>query len=313
MSFATDIKNEISDLRLSKSENIAELSAFIRNNGHILNDSIMLYTENMMIAKRIYAIVKNVYGIHCHMITRQNVAFNKNNVYYIEIKEKIDFILKDLSVIDEDNSFLDFPKEYIIGSEEEMKSYIRGAFLSKGSINDPKTSQYHLEFLFDKKYESVFVQRLLNHFNLNSKILLRDTKYMVYLKESEKIGDFLKLIKAYKSVLYYEDIRVLREQKNITNRLNNCEQANTEKVIATGNNQLKDIEDIEKIIGIDILDDKLKLVAEYRKKYPESSLTELSEIISIETQVPITKSGLNHRFRKIKEIANDLRKKKEKN
>ena len=312
MSFATEVKNEISDLRLSKSENIAELSAFIRNNGHISKDKILLYTENMMIAKRVYAIVKNVYAIHCNMITRQNVAFNKNNVYYIEIKEKIDFILQDLSVYDSEGNFLDNPKEYIVDSEEEMKAYIRGAFLSKGSINDPKTSQYHLEFLFDKKYESVFVQRLLNNFGLNSKILLRDTKYMVYLKEAEKISDFLKLIKAVKSVLYYEDVRVLREQKNITNRLNNCEQANTEKIIATCNNQLKDIEVIEKELGLDILDDKIKLLAEYRKKYPESSLVELSEIISLETQTPITKSGLNHRFRKIKEIADRVRKKKEK-
>ena len=311
MSFATDVKNEISDLRLSKSENIAELSAFIRNNGHISDDTILLYTENMMIAKRVYAIVKNVYGIHSIMTTKQNVAFNKNNVYYIEIKEKIDFILQDLSVYDSAGNFLDNPKDYIIDSEEEMKAYIRGAFLSKGSINDPKTSQYHLEFLFDKKYESVFVQRLLNHFGLNSKILLRDTKYMVYLKEAEKISDFLKLIKAVKSVLYYEDARVLREQKNITNRLNNCEQANTEKIIATCNNQLKDIELIEEELGLDILDDKIRVLAEYRKKYPESSLVELSEIISLETQTPITKSGLNHRFRKIKEIADRVRKKKE--
>ena len=311
MSFATDVKNEISDLRLSKSENIAELSAFIRNNGHISDDTILLYTENMMIAKRVYAIVKNVYGIHSIMTTKQNVAFNKNNVYYIEIKEKIDFILQDLSVYDSAGNFLDNPKDYIIDSEEEMKAYIRGAFLSKGSINDPKTSQYHLEFLFDKKYESVFVQRLLNYFGLNSKILLRDTKYMVYLKEAEKISDFLKLIKAVKSVLYYEDVRVLREQKNITNRLNNCEQANTEKIIATCNNQLKDIELIEEELGLDILDDKIRVLAEYRKKYPESSLVELSEIISLETQTPITKSGLNHRFRKIKEIADRVRKKKE--
>ena len=135
---------------------------------------------------------------------------------------------------------------------------------------------------------------------------------MVYLKESEKIGDFLKLIKAYKSVLYYEDVRVLREQKNITNRLKNCEQANVDKIIATCNNQLKDIEDIENIIGIGILDEKLQQVAEYRKKYPESSLTELSEIMSLETQSSITKSGLNHRFRKIKEIATRLRERQNK-
>ena len=309
MSFATEVKNEICDLRLSKTENIAELSAFIRNNGHFSNDEILLYTENMMIAKRIYSIVKNLYGVHCHMTTRQNVSFNKNNVYYIQIKDKTEFILQDLSVFDEKREQLNTPEEYIIGSEDEIKAYIRGVFLAKGSINDPKTSQYHLEFLLDKKYESVFLQRLLNEFNLNSRIILKDTKYMVYIKEAEKIADFLKLIKAFKSVLYYEDIRVYREQKNITNRLNNCEQANTEKIINTCNSQLNDIEKIEREIGLDVLDDKLKIVAEYRKKYPESSLLELSEIISLETQIPITKSGLNHRFRKIKEIAERIEKK----
>ena len=241
------------------------------------------------------------------METRQNTIFNKNNVYYMEIDDKVEYILKDLSVIDDDGKYLDSPKEYIIGSDDEIKSYIRGAFLAKGSINDPKTSQYHLEFLFDKKYESVLIQRLLNSFDLNCKILLRDNKYMVYLKDSEKIADFLKLIKAYKSVLYYENIRAYREEKNVINRLNNCEQANIERIIQTGLNQIKDIEKIEKEVGLDILDEKLLIAATYRKKYPESSLYELSEIISIETDSKITKSGLNHRFRKIKEIADKIK------
>ena len=307
MSFATDVKDEISNLTLSSSEYIAELSAFIRNNEHIINGNIVLYTENMYTAKRIYALLKRLYGVHTKMETKQNTTFNKNNIYYMEIDEKVDYILKDLSVIDDNGNYLDSPKEYIIGSDDEIKSYIRGAFLAKGSINDPKTSQYHLEFLFDKKYESVLVQRLLNGFDLNCKILLRDNKYMVYLKDSEKIDDFLKLIKAYKSVLYYENIRAYREEKNVINRLNNCEQANTEKIIQTGLNQLKDIEKIEKEVGLDILDEKLLIAAIYRKKYPESSLTELSEIISIETDTTITKSGLNHRFRKIKEIADKIK------
>ena len=111
-----------------------------------------------------------------------------------------------------------------------MKSYLRGTFLARGSVNDPKTS-YHLELLYDNKYEAVFVQRLLNQFDMNSKIIIRDTKYMVYIKEAEKISDFLKIISAYKSVLYYENIRIYKEQKNNTNRLNNCEQANIDKVI----------------------------------------------------------------------------------
>jgi DNA-binding protein WhiA len=307
VSFATDVKDEISNITLSNSEYIAELSAFIRNNEHMIDGKLVLYTENMFTAKRIYALLKRIYGVLAKMETKQNTTFNKNNVYFIEIDEKVDYILKDLSVIDDNGKFLDTPKDYIIGSDDEVKSYIRGAFLAKGSINDPQTSQYHLEFLFDKKYESVLVQRLLNEFDLNCKILLRDSKYMVYIKDSEKIADFLKLIKAYKSVLYYENIRAYREEKNVINRLNNCEQANTEKIIATGLSQLKDIEKIEKELGLDILDEKLMVAAVYRKKYPETSLSELSEIITMETDKPITKSGLNHRFRKIREIADKIK------
>ena len=130
---------------------------------------------------------------------------------------------------------------------------------------------------------------------------------MVYIKEAEKISDFLKIISAFNAVLYYENIRIYKEQKNNTNRLNNCEQANMDKIIETCNNQLKDIELIEEKMGLDLLDDKTKEACLYRKKYPETSLTELSKIISMETNSNITKSGMNHRFRKIKEIANRLK------
>ena len=133
---------------------------------------------------------------------------------------------------------------------------------------------------------------------------------MVYIKEAEKISDFLKIINAFQAVLYYENIRIIKEQKNNTNRLNNCEQANMDKIIETCNNQLKDIELIENEMGLDLLDDRVKEACLYRKKYPETSLTELSNIISLETGTNITKSGLNHRFRKIKEIANRIRNKK---
>lgn len=306
MSFATEVKNEISELKLSQSENIAELSAFIRNNGHFVDNKIDLYTENMITSKRLYTLIKRLYGVIPKVDTRQNTIFNKNNVYHIEIDDKVDFILKDLSVFDKSGNYIESLKEYIVDSDEEKKAYIRGAFLAKGSINDPKTSQYHLEFLFDKKFESVFVQRLLNEYDLNSKILLRDNKFMIYIKDSEKIADFLKLIRAYKSVLYYENCRAYKEEKNVINRLNNCEQANIERIIQTCNKQLEDIDKIEQKLGLDILDEKLLVAATYRKKYPETSLSELSEIISLETDTEITKSGLNHRFRKIKEIADKL-------
>lgn len=306
MSFTKQVKEEIIGLKKSKAENIASLSAFFRTNAKIEDNMILLYSELFDIAKWVCGLLKDIYNVDTVIETSKNNTLNKNNIYIIYIKDKIKFILNDLSVIDEDNIFLEVPKNYIISDFEEIKAYIKGIFLSKGSINDPKTAQYHLEFLFDNKYESVLVQRLLNEFELNSKILLRDKKYMVYIKDSEKISDFLKILGASNAVMYYENVRVFKEQKNITNRLNNCEQANTDKVIQTAMNQINQIKFIDNKIGIELLDDKLKEAAHYRLKYPDASLIELSEIISLETNRKITKSGLNHRFRKLRDMYEKL-------
>ena len=167
-----------------------------------------------------------------------------------------------------------------------------------------------MEFLVDTKEYACFVQNLLNFFELNSKTIRRDTKYMVYLKEAEKIGDFLRIIGANNSLFYYEDIRIYRDHKNMTNRLNNCEQANVDKMIETATKQVQDIELLEESQAFSLLDDKVKEAAIYRKKYPEASLLELSEIISIETGILITKSGLYHRMNKIKQLAAQIRENK---
>ena len=131
---------------------------------------------------------------------------------------------------------------------------------------------------------------------------------MVYLKEAEKIGDFLRVLSANKSVMYFEDIRIYRDHKNMTNRLNNCEQANVDKIIATSEKQIKEIDFLIEKLGLDLIDEKLKVVMEYRKKYKEVSLDELAKIISIETEKNLTKSGLNHRFRKIHEMVENIKK-----
>ena len=296
MSFTSEIKNETSMLNLTQSEKIAELSAFIRSNGKIFDDYIELYTENIKIAKRMFSFIKDLYNVNCEIENRSNQLFTKKNIYYVYIKEKKQMILEDLSIIDQNGNYL-----------ETVSEYIGGSFYARGSINDPKTSQYHLEFLYDNKFEAVFIQRLLNEFELNAKILMREKKYMVYIKDSDDISDFLKLIGASQGVMYYENIRALKEQKNITNRLNNCEQANTDKILMSSNEQIKDINLIVEKLGEEFLDEKLLEAANYRCKYPESSLLELSEIMSMETGKNITKSGLNHRFRKIKEIASRLR------
>lgn len=308
MSFTTTIKEEISRIDNTKSESIAELSGFMRNNGSYSDTTIDLVSENATVVKRVYKLCKDLYDITCEIETRKGNNFSKNNLYLIMIDDKVDFILKDLSVIDENGEYLPQPASYIADSEAEIRAYLRGSFLTKGSINDPKTSRYHLEFLIDEREEAEFIQKLLNNFSLNSKILSREKGYMVYIKEAERIGDFLRIISAFNAVLYYEDIRIYRDHKNMTNRLNNCEQANIDKIVETATKQLEDIRYLKENLGIELLDDKTKEIIEYREKYPEASLLELSEIISYETGKSITKSGLNHRFRKIRELAEKMRK-----
>ena len=132
---------------------------------------------------------------------------------------------------------------------------------------------------------------------------------MVYIKEAEKIGDFLRIISASNAVMYYEDIRIYRDHKNMTNRLNNMEQANVDKIILTAKKQVEDINLILEIGGMDLLEEKEQLIAKYRLKYPEASLLELSEIISYETDKAISKSGVNHRMKKIQNLAEKIREK----
>ena len=290
MSFSYEIKSEVARLDSVRTENITELSAIIRNSAKI-DKSIIITIENSAIARRIF----------------KRYSFNKGLSYILDIKEKNEQILKDLSILDEQGNYLNIPKDYIIEDEEEVRAYLRGLFMCVGSINDPKTSRYHLELLVDNLKYAKFISQILNKYNLNSKVIKREKNYMIYIKEAEKIADFLRIIKSFNAVMYFEDIRIYRDHKNMTNRLNNCEQANMDKVFMTSNSQIKDIQLLETNGLLDILDENLKEVINYRLQYPESSLQELSDIITIKTGNKITKSGLNHRLRKIKEIANRLK------
>ncbi len=309
MSYTTKIKNEIVTIEESKSELIALLSAFIRNNGYLEDGALFLTTENDNTKNKIINSFKRLYEVDALVEVKNNLNFSKKDLFLIKLNKNVDFILKDIGFIDSDNNYLETPPEYITGANEEIRAYLRGVFLSQGSINDPKTSRYHMELLITKPGEAVFIQKLINIFDLNAKILNRDKGYMIYIKEAEKISDFIKIIGANNAVLYFENIRIYHEAKNHTNRLNNCEQANTDKIIGAAAMQLNNIEILEKNLAIELLDDKTREALEYRKKYPETSLKELSEIISIETGNKITKSGLNHRFRKINELANRLKEK----
>lgn len=307
-SFSMKIKDEIINLGSSKTENIALLSAYIRNNAVITSDSILINTENLDISRYIFNLINELYNILPIITVRKSFNFKKSLSYLLKINKNRDLILKDLSLINSDGFFINIPRRFIYESDDDKRAYLRGLFLATGSVNDPKTARYHLEFLIDDYDYALFVCELLDDYSLNSKLIERTNGFMVYVKESEKISDFLKILNSVKSVLYYEDIRSYREQKNLVNRLNNCEQANVEKTINSANSLIDDINLIEENIGIESLDDKLKLVCIYRKKYKEVSLSELSRIISIENNINLTKSGINHRIRKIKEIALSLKK-----
>ena len=300
MSFTANIKEEVTRLEGNVLEYLAELSCIIRNNATI-KEEIIITVENNAVARRIFKLIKNIYDVTPVITVRKRYNFNTNLSYILKIKQKKELILKDLSIII-DGVYQNIPKSYLINDEECLRAYLRGLFISTGSINDPKTSRYHLEFIVNNKEYALFLVELLNRFRLNSKMISREKNYMVYIKEAEKISDFLRIINAYQAVMYFEDIRIYRDHKNMTNRLNNCEQANIDKIFLTAAKQLKDIEKLKEYDLLDVLDEKLKEVVEYRQKYPESSLQELSEIMSNELGYSISKSGLNHRFRKIKEM-----------
>ena len=308
MSFTMVVKDEASRLTTTRLEDIPELSAIIRIAGNI-SDSINIVIENIAVARRVFKLFKEIYGI-TPSITVRNKKLGKGLTYILNINSNVNDILEDLSILS-NHKYLGIPKEYLISDEEQLRAYLRGVFLVSGSVNDPKTSRYHLEFILDTKEYANFINDLLNSYELNSKIIKREKNYTVYIKEAEKISDFLRVIKAFSAVMYFEDIRIYRDHKNMTNRLNNCEQANMDKVFITANKQIKDIEKLYELDMVDLLDDKLKMVIEYRMKYKESSLKELAEIISFETGDVITKSGLNHRFRKIREILDNISKEKQ--
>lgn len=304
MSFTSSVKNEVSKLTHERIEMIAELSVILRNSASITN-TIKITTENASVARYVFRAFKELYNISAKITVRNGYNYNKNYIYIIEITKRVQEIINDLSLDTK------IPKSFIIDDDLSKRAYLRGLFLACGSINDPKKSRYHLEFFVDNDEYADFINNLLNDYYLNSKVLKRDNKYMIYIKEAEKIGDFLRMMNAINALFYYEDIRIYRDHKNMTNRLNNCEQANVDKIIETASNQVSDIELIQENGGLELLSDKEQVAAIYRLKYKEASLVELSEIISIETGTKLTKSGLYHRFNKIKELARKIRETKE--
>ena len=174
--------------------------------------------------------------------------------------------------------------------------------MAAGNISNPGTSGYHLEFIFKSEKQAKQIKELLQYFKFSAKLITRGYKYVVYIKSSENISDFIKLLGATNALFYFEDIRIYRDHKNMVNRLNNCEIANQEKTFKAGQMQLENIKYLKEHNLLDLLDEKTLIVASMREKYPEVSLQELADIITQETGYKVGKSGINHRFIKINEL-----------
>jgi len=297
MSFASDVKIELGKLHIDECCKIAELSAFLQLSSEISFNNegvhVSFKTMNNTIARTFISIIKDKYNLPINLLVKQQ-KLTKNDVYVIVI-DNADIIVKDFDLFNKDYSH---HMKYI-KNECCKKSYIRGAFLSTGSINDPKKS-YHLEIKCHNEENAIFVQMLLNSFGLNARISKRREELIVYIKEAQAIGDFLYIVGAQKSYFDYEDIRVNKDISNMVNRKNNCELANEMKAINAAKQQLEDIKIVEKMDGID---SKLIEVMEIRKKNPTATLVELLDIYKNEYDKEITKSCLNHRFRKIHDLA----------
>ena len=307
MSFTSNIKNEISNVEYSNSEMMSELSAILNIGVKISSDKFEIYTENVSVARRIYKLIKDIYHVNIEMDNSGVNSLRKNKLVLLTVSENVDMILEDLCIM-KNGERIYVPSDYLVDEQKDKMAYIRGAFMMCGSINDPKTSRYHAEFVIQMEETANYLNALLNELYLNSKVIKRDKNYMVYIKEAEKISDLIRMLNATTSLFYYEDIRIYHDHKNMKNRLNNCEQANVDKSLNASNEQLEMISKLKEIMDFDLLDEKIQMICIYKEKYPESSMTELAEIISSETEKPITKSCINHRFRKIKEIINSIEK-----
>lgn len=189
-----------------------------------------------------------------------------------------------------------------IENEEIQKAIVRGTFMASGSINDPN-KKYHLEIIFDSKENARYIFYIIEKFKIDCKLIKRKEKYSLYIKDGEEISKFLALIGASKSVMKYEEIRIVREMRNNVNRIVNCETANINKTINVAVSQIADIKYIQEKNKFEELPNNLKEIANLRIENPESSLVELGKML----KNPIGKSGVNHRLKKIQEIANELR------
>ncbi|WP_341280501.1 DNA-binding protein WhiA [Paenibacillus sp. FSL H8-0537] len=307
MSFAAQTKKELTLIEADSCCELAELSALIRMNGSVSLSSrkviLDISTENAAIARRIYSLVKRHFEVHTELLVRKKMRLKKNNVYIVRIPTMVQSILSKLHIVSEGFVFNSGIDKTMIKKSCCKRSYLRGAFLAGGSVNNPEGSSYHLEI--SSMYEEYCgsLVELANKFELNARCIERKKGFIFYIKEGEKIIELLNIIGAHQALFKFEDVRIMRDMRNSVNRIVNCETANLNKTIGASVRQIDNIKLLDRELGLENLPDKLKEVAEIRLQHPDLNLKEVGELL----KGSVSKSGVNHRLRKIDELAEKIR------
>lgn len=312
MTFSSVIKNELARTELGYTCCIrAEMAALMRTMGYItlkgLNKiEIELSTENAAVARRVFKILKTLYNISTEVVVKKSNRLKKRNIYAVKIEdESVKKILRDtLLSRDEEFNFMNFDfgvPDKLIERDCCKRSYIKGSFMGCGSISDPEKS-YHAEFVNNKEEHSRGLCRLINSYGINAKNISRKSYYISYIKEAEQISDLMAVMGSHNALLDFENVRVVKETRNRINRVINCESANLDKIVNTSVRQINQIKFLRKHKVIDKLPDNLRELAYLRLKHANASLMELGSMLN----PPLGKSGVNHRLKKIEEIAEEL-------
>lgn len=318
MSFSGDVKEELA--RQSSSARhcqIAELAAIISLCGKIEGNLesgfiLRLHTENECVARKYFTLLKKTFKINTEIVNgRGSSIIHKNNVYSILIEDGHE-VLKVLQATKLITTTGVITKDLIMANHLVVqrhcckRAFIRGAFLAAGSISDP-AKFYHIELVCPTMIKAEQMQNLLLECNLDAKIVLRKRSYVVYLKEGAQIVEILGIMEANVSLMNLENVRILKEMRNSVNRKVNCETANIHKTVSAAVKQIEDIKYIRDTIGLEELSEGLAQIANLRLEYPELPLKELGLLLTPQ----VGKSGVNHRLRKLSNMAEELRGNKE--
>lgn len=314
MSFSGSVKDEIAEQLSSGTHcmaaELAAILSFCGNVGIDMYDRIALrvYSEHSAVVRKTAKLLNKLFDIPVEVAIRQGKKTKKARVYVVIVKpmDQTRKILKMVKMLGPDGMI----EEALIPSNSTLimsdcckRAFLRGAFLAAGSINDPNKF-YHLEIVCDSMEKAQLIAEVAGAFQIYVRITERKGHFIAYVKEAEMIVDFLNVIEGHHALLEFENVRILKGIKNQVNRQVNCETANMNKTITTAVRQVEDIRLIVATIGLEALPDHLKDIARIRLEYEEMPLKDLGQLLN----PPLGKSGVNHRLKKISEIAEQLRK-----